>query len=83
MATVTKTLKDAAYVTVGLGVLGIQQAQVRRRELRHQVERGVAATRGQLGQLGERVPDQARDLLGQVTVVAREVPGQVRALVGR
>src|SRR5205814_9684374 len=28
-----KTVADAGYVTVGLGVLGFQQAQVRRREL--------------------------------------------------
>jgi hypothetical protein len=30
---IRKTLTDAGYVTVGLGVLGYQQAQVRRREL--------------------------------------------------
>jgi hypothetical protein len=30
---IRKTVTDAGYVTVGLGVLGFQQAQVRRREL--------------------------------------------------
>ena len=30
---IRKTLTDAGYVTIGLGVLGYQQAQVRRREL--------------------------------------------------
>ncbi len=30
---IRKTLTDAGYVAVGLGVLGYQQAQVRRREL--------------------------------------------------
>jgi DNA anti-recombination protein RmuC len=30
---VTQTMKDTAYVTVGLGVLGFQRAQVARREL--------------------------------------------------
>jgi hypothetical protein len=29
----TNSVKDVAYVTVGLGVLGFQRAQVRRREL--------------------------------------------------
>jgi hypothetical protein len=29
---VNKTLKDAAYVALGFGVLGFQKAQVRRRE---------------------------------------------------
>ena len=32
-----KTLTDTAYVTVGLGVLGFQQAQVRRRELQQRL----------------------------------------------
>ena len=33
MVDVPKDLKDAAYVALGLGVLGWQRAQVRRREL--------------------------------------------------
>ncbi len=32
-----KTLTDAGYVTIGLGVLGYQQAQVRRRELQQRL----------------------------------------------
>ncbi|HEY2429160.1 MAG TPA: hypothetical protein VGI06_09540, partial [Acidimicrobiales bacterium] len=41
--TVTDTIKDAAYVTIGFGVLGFQKAQVRRHELAKQLEeqRGV------------------------------------------
>jgi hypothetical protein len=34
---IRKTLTDAGYVTVGLGVLGFQQAQVRRRELQQRL----------------------------------------------
>ena len=37
MADVTKTLKDAAYVVIGLGVLGFQKVQVRRNELTKQL----------------------------------------------
>ncbi len=32
-----KALEDAAYVSVGLGVLALQRAQVRRRELERQL----------------------------------------------
>ena len=32
-----KTLKDAAYITVGVGVIGFQQGQVRRREVQKKV----------------------------------------------
>ncbi len=38
MSEVTRTLKDAAYVAVGFGVLAFQKAQVRRRELEKQLE---------------------------------------------
>ena len=34
---IRKTLTDAGYVAVGLGVLGFQQAQVRRRELQQRL----------------------------------------------
>lgn len=33
--------RDAAYVGIGLGVLAVQQAQVRRREIRATVERQI------------------------------------------
>lgn len=35
----TGLARDAAYVSIGLGVLTIQQTQVRRRELRSELER--------------------------------------------
>jgi hypothetical protein len=37
-AAVRGAARDAVYIAVGLGVLGFQRAQVRRRELQHQVE---------------------------------------------
>lgn len=48
MPDLRKLATDAAYVTVGLTVLGFQRAQVRRRELRQQVE-------AQLGETGEQL----------------------------
>lgn len=38
---VTKVLKDAVYVSIGLGVIAFQRAQVQRQELRKQVGRLV------------------------------------------
>lgn len=35
---ITKAAQDAAYVAIGLGVIGLQKAQVRRRELQTQFE---------------------------------------------
>jgi hypothetical protein len=45
-----KTLTDTAYVTIGLGVLGFQQAQVRRRDLQQRLT-------GDGGCLGARARD--------------------------
>jgi DNA topoisomerase IB len=95
---VTKTLRDAAYVTIGLGVLGFQRAQVRRVELQKQVLEQVEVTRAQveqltktlqdrldpvLDQVEERLPDQAGELVKQARATAKDVQGQVKALVAR
>ena len=84
----TRTLKDAAYVTVGLGVLAVQKAQVGRRELTKQVESQLNGTTEHLQkvarQFEERVsplfdqiegalPDTARDLVMQARTAARDV----------
>jgi hypothetical protein len=51
---IRKTLQDAAYVTVGLGVVTFQQAQVRRRETTARIE-------GQAREARRAVEDQARE----------------------
>jgi hypothetical protein len=96
MADVTKTVKDAAYVTVGLGVLAFQKAQVGRRELTKQVETQLNETSEQvkglakkveeriqpvLGQLPETVPAQAKDLFKQARTAAEEVRGQIEGQI--
>ncbi len=52
---VSRTARDAAYVAVGLGVLGFQKAQVRRRELAQRL--AAASTTAQ--QRIERLADLA------------------------
>src|SRR6266480_6658369 len=93
MADVTKTVKDAAYVTVGLGVLAFQKAQVGRRELTKQVETQLNGTTEQvkgltkkvedritpvLDQLQEAVPAQAKDIVKQARTAAEGLQGQLR-----
>ena len=93
MADVTKTVKDAAYVTVGLGVLAFQKAQVARRDLTKQVETQLSQTSTQvkdlqkkvegritpvLDQIEQTVPTQAKDLVKQARTAAEQLQGQVR-----
>ena len=66
MADVTKTVKDAAYVTVGLGVLAFQKAQVARRDLTKQVETQLNQTTGQVKDLSKKVEGRIQPVLGQL-----------------
>jgi hypothetical protein len=43
---ITHVVKDAAYVSVGLGILAFQRIQVRRNELKKAVDARVEALRG-------------------------------------
>jgi len=58
MPNVQKNLKDAFYVTVGLGVIGFQKAQVRRRELTKQVETQLKSAETQLSTQRKKVEEQ-------------------------
>lgn len=56
MATdVRKLAQDAAYVTVGVGVLAFQRAQVARREARARLESQVDAVRSTLEPVAQQV----------------------------
>ena len=68
---ITKTARDAAYVVVGLGVLGFQRAQVRRQELQKRLTER-SAVQGHLG-----------DVRGEVTKRVKDVDEAVEQVIGR
>ena len=72
---VRKTLEDAAYITVGVGVIAFQQAQVRRREVQATVEKQAKEAKSFL---------ESRTADGKVKLegVAKDVSGRVEPLVG-
>ena len=70
---ITKNLKDAAYIAVGLGVIGFQRAQVRRVELRKQLqeqrqllETQAAEARQQVGKLVKTLEARFEPVVDQV-----------------
>ncbi|MBV8952011.1 MAG: hypothetical protein JOZ99_14130 [Actinobacteria bacterium] len=71
---IRKTLQDAAYVTVGFGVITFQQAQVRRREATSKME-------AQSREARRFVESQARDARARATTVGHEVLHRVEPLV--
>lgn len=89
---ITKTARDAAYVVVGLGVLGVQRAQVRRQELGKRLAEPRASVEGRLddvrGEIARRVKDvddrveKAIDRLEATWEPLEErLPEQARSLV--
>ena len=83
MAELTATLKDAAYVTVGLGVLGFQKAQVRRVELQKQVAEQRKLLEAQLQDAGKSFKSLAKDIDARVAPVRQSVEGRLDTLTSR
>ena len=83
MADLTATLKDAAYVTVGLGVLGFQKAQVRRVELQKQVAGQAKLLESQVQDAGKSFRALTQDLDAKFVPVRRRVEDRLDALSGR
>ncbi|HZN13821.1 MAG TPA: hypothetical protein VFB78_06130 [Acidimicrobiales bacterium] len=72
MNEVTKNLKDAAYVLIGLGVIGYQRAQAQSDELRGQLDKQVVETRAQLTKL-------AKD--AQLSKLAKNIESRIEPVV--
>jgi hypothetical protein len=62
--------RDAAFVAVGLGLIGFQRAQVRRRELEQRID-----------ELEAGLPPQARDIVKSARQAAHDVQSQLRGLL--
>jgi hypothetical protein len=69
---ITKNAKDAAYVAVGLGVLGFQKAQVTRREL-------IEVARMQLPDLDAPIADARVEISKRV----KDIDGRIEELISR
>jgi hypothetical protein len=77
---VRKTVSDAGYITVGLGVLAVQQLQARGRELQQRLESGSPFTQpadDARAALKERVDDATR----RAQSFGETVRGRVEPLV--
>ena len=78
----TKTIKDAAYITIGFGVLAFQKAQVRRRELEKQFEDQTTDLRAQFAKVADEVEERIEPLVGAVETsldqLEERLPDQAR-----
>lgn len=84
MADISQTLKDAAYVGIGFGVITFQRAQVQRQEIKKQLESQLGEAKGGFSKLSETVEDRVKLLeerlegvQGQLEAVLAEVEGNL------
>jgi hypothetical protein len=88
----TKAAQEAAYIAVGLGVIGFQRAQVARRELMAQFERQMGSpgekageVRAQAAKAWKGLDDAVSQLIEQADAtlepVAARLPEQAQELV--
>jgi hypothetical protein len=91
---VVAAVRDAAYITIGFGVLAFQQAQVRRREVvqgladrfgtnKAQMDEMLASVEAQIAKLDERFDALDAKLDSAVDKLEERLPEQAAALVGQ
>lgn len=68
-------LRDTFYTAVGFGVLGIQQAQLHRRQLQKDLARLAAEVEPVLDDVEAKLPDDLRPLLAHARTTARALLG--------
>jgi DNA anti-recombination protein RmuC len=76
-------LRDAAYITIGFGVLAFQQVQVRRREVKAQFEEASAARRQQFEELARRIEQEFSSLDERLDRLEATLDSTVERLNGR
>ena len=75
-----KTLTDAGYIAIGLGVMTLQQAQIRGRELRNHASNAVSCVNDRTRDARDKVGEQSRTAKTQVRVTvikAQELGGEL------
>jgi hypothetical protein len=75
--TLPEMLKDAAYVTVGFGVIAWNKSQVRRRELESKFSGQTAELRSQLAKVSHEVETRIEPLVEAVDAGLDRIEGQL------
>ena len=69
---VRATVKDAAYVGIGFGVLAFQKAQVQRQELKKKLNTGLGDAQGNLASLGTTLEDRVKLVEERLEALAKQ-----------
>jgi ElaB/YqjD/DUF883 family membrane-anchored ribosome-binding protein len=84
---IQKTARDSFYVTVGLGVIAFQKAQVQRNELRKQLEEGVGGAHRTVAESVKTVEERLEAVEHRIDEVLDDVeeklPAQARLVMSQ
>lgn len=84
---IQKTVRDSFYVTVGLGVIAFQKAQVQRNELRKQLEEGVGGAHQTVAESVKTVEERLEAVEQRIDAVLDDVeeklPVQARLVMAQ
>ena len=69
---VRATIKDAAYVGIGFGVLAFQKAQVQRQELIKKLDAGLADAKGGVESIGSTLEDRVKLVEERMEALAKQ-----------
>jgi hypothetical protein len=78
---VTDNLRDAAYIAIGMGVIGVQRAQVRREELNKQLAEARATFETHGADAVKLMTDLLKEADARVEPVVKAVQDQVRSVL--
>ena len=80
---VRKSFTDAGYIAVGLGVMGFQRAQVRRRQLQEHVQGAGSCVANRAHEVQDRVGTHGRNLDSKAREARGVAEGTVNQTVSR
>ncbi len=84
---IQKTVRDGVYVSIGLGVIAFQKAQVRRQELKKQVESNLGGARSavedQIKTVEERLEAVEERIDAVLDDVESRLPEQARTVMAQ
>lgn len=80
MTEVTRALKDAAYVTIGMGVIAFQKAQVARNDLTRQLDGESARVQAQVADVLRVVEAQVEEACGTFEAQLQVTQNQLHRL---
>ena len=77
---ITDNLRDAAYIVIGMGVIGVQRAQVRREEIRKSLDTQREALEARAAEARTMFESRGADAVKLLTDVVKQADARVAPL---